>query len=241
MWSFQPEIFDYLKGVADKYGLRRYVRFGSHVDRAHWDDAEMRWHVYTAAGQEYVAQFLISGAGGLHIPLIPDIEGVDEFGGAAFHSAQWDHSVDITGKRVAVIGTGASAIQIVPEIVDDVAELQVYQRTPPWVMPRPNNAFPDWMRNMFTNVPGTRALMRAGIYWVHEVVGFAMTQQPRLLKIGELLGKWNIRRSVKDRELRRKLTPDYRAGCKRILNSDTYYRGIAEPQDPGDHRGASSG
>jgi cation diffusion facilitator CzcD-associated flavoprotein CzcO len=230
MWSFQPEIFDYLKGVADKYGLRRYVHFNSHVDRAHWDDAELRWHVFTDAGKEYVAQFLISGAGGLHIPLIPDIKGRNEFRGAAFHSAQWDHACDITGKRVAVIGTGASAIQLVPEIVSDVAELQVYQRTPPWVMPRPNNAFPEWTRQLFSNVPGTRAAMRAGIYWLHEIVGFAMTQQPRLLKIGELLGKWNIRRSVKDRELRRKLTPSYRAGCKRILNSDTYYRGIADPK-----------
>lgn len=230
MWSYQPEIFDYLKGVADKYGLRRHVRFGSCVDRAHWDDEEKCWHVFTTTGQEYVAQFLVSGAGGLHIPSIPDIEGIDTFEGATFHSAQWDHSVDITGKRVAVIGTGASAIQIVPEIVGDVAELQVYQRTPPWVMPRVNNAFPEWMRDMFSNVPGTRALMRAAIYWLHESVGFAMTKQPRLLKIGDLLGRWNIRRSVKDRELRRKLTPNYRAGCKRILNSNNYYRGIADPK-----------
>ncbi|MCK5753907.1 MAG: NAD(P)/FAD-dependent oxidoreductase, partial [Mycobacterium sp.] len=138
--------------------------------------------------------------------------------------------VDITGKRVAVIGTGASAIQIVPEIVKDVAGLQLYQRTPAWVMPRPNNPIPEGMQRMFANVPGTRAAMRAGIYWIHEAVGFAMTKQPRLLKLGELMGKWNIRRSIKDRELRRKLTPDYRAGCKRILNSDTYYRGIADPK-----------
>jgi len=233
MWSFQPEIFDYLKGVTEKYGLRRYVRFGSRVDRAHWDDEEQSWHVFTDTGQEYVAQFLVSGAGGLHIPLIPDIEGIDEFrdaGGDMFHSAQWDHGVDITGKRVAVIGTGASAIQIVPEIVGDVAELQLYQRTPAWVMPRPNNAFPEWTRRMFATVPGTRALMRASIYWIHEAVGFAMTRQPRLLKLGELMGRWNIRRSVKDAELRRKLTPNYRAGCKRILNSDTYYGGIANPR-----------
>ncbi|MCT7659139.1 flavin-containing monooxygenase [Mycobacterium deserti] len=230
MWSFQPEIFDYLKGVTEKYGLRRYIRFGSHVDRAHWDDDEMRWHVFTQDGREFVAQFVISGAGGLHIPLIPEIAGFDEFTGATFHSAQWDHSVDITGKRVAVIGTGASAIQIVPEIVEDVAALQLYQRTPAWVMPRPNNPIPERAQRLFANVPGTRAAMRAGIYWIHETVGFAMTKQPRLLKIGELLGKWNIRRSIKDRELRRKLTPDYRAGCKRILNSDTYYVGIANPK-----------
>lgn len=230
MWSFQPEIFDYLKGVADKHQLRRNVRFGTQVDRAHWDETERRWHIFDTDGQEYIAQFLVSGAGGLHIPSIPDVPGSDQFAGATFHSAQWDHSVDITGKRVAIIGTGASAIQIVPAIIDQVAQLQLYQRTPAWVMPRPNNGFPQWMRTMFSTVPGARALMRAGIYWIHEGVGFAMTQQPRLLKIVELLGKWNINRSIKDPELRRKLTPDYVAGCKRILNSDTYYRGIANPK-----------
>src|SRR3954463_4274053 len=117
MWSFQPEIQEYLLGVTAKHGLRRHIRFGAHVDRAHWDDAEQRWHVFTKDGREFVAQFLISGAGGLHIPLVPDIEGIDDYvaaGGAAFHSAQWDHAVDLGGKRVAVIGTGASAIQIVP-------------------------------------------------------------------------------------------------------------------------------
>ncbi|UXA09988.1 NAD(P)/FAD-dependent oxidoreductase [Mycobacterium sp. SMC-8] len=233
MWSFQPEIQDYLLGVTAKYGLRRYIEFGAHVDRAVWDDDEMRWHVYTKDGREFVAQFLVSGAGGLHIPLIPEFDGYDDYlaaGRIAFHSAQWDHDVDITGKKVAVIGTGASAIQIVPEIVKDVGELQLYQRTPAWVMPRPNNPIPERLQRVFSNVPGTRAAMRAGIYWLHEAVGFAMTKQPRLLKLGEMAGKWNIRRSVKDRELRRKLTPDYRAGCKRILNSDTYYRGIADPK-----------
>ncbi len=230
MWSFQPEIQDYLLGVTRKYGLRRYIHFGAHVDRAVWDDEELRWHVFTTGGAEYVAQFLISGAGGLHIPSIPEFEGLDEFGGAAFHSARWDHDVDLTGKRVAVIGTGASAIQIVPEIVRDVAELQLYQRTPAWVMPRPNNPIPPALRRIFSYVPGTRAALRAGIYWAHEGVGFAMTKAPRLLKIGELLGKWNIRRHINDPQLRRKLTPDYRAGCKRILNSDTYYRGIADPR-----------
>ena len=229
MWSFQPEIQDYLLGVTAKYGLRRYIHFGTHVVQARWADDEMRWHVFSDTGQEYIAQFLVSGAGGLHIPQIPEIEGRDEFAGVAFHSAQWDHNVDIRGKRVAVIGTGASAIQIVPAIAEDVAELQLYQRTPAWVMPRPNNAFPQWVRRTFSYVPGTRAAMRAAIYWIHEGVGFAMTQQPRLLKIGELMGRYNINRSIKDPELRRKLTPNYRAGCKRILNSDTYYRGIANP------------
>jgi len=230
MWSFQPEILDYLKGIADKHGLRRYIRFGAHVDRAHWDDTECRWHVYTKDGQEYVAQFLISGAGALHIPSIPDIDGLADFGGAAFHSAQWDHTVDLTGKRVAIVGTGASAIQIVPEIVSQVGQLQLYQRSAAWVLPRSNNAIPTWLRGAFATVPGARALVRNGIYWIQEALGFAMTQRPELLTIGELAGKWNIRRQVRDRELRRRLTPKYRLGCKRVLFSDTYFRAIAEPK-----------
>ena len=149
---------------------------------AQWDDTEYRWHVFTDSGQEYVAQFLISGAGALHIPRLPDIEGLTEFQGPAFHSAQWDHSVDLTGKRVAVIGTGASAIQIVPGIIGEVAELQLYQRTPPWVVPRPNEPFPRWLKTAFANVPGLRLGVRTGIYWFLEGLGYAMTKRPSLLR-----------------------------------------------------------
>lgn len=233
LFSYQDEIFDYLKGVADKYGLRRYVLFGSHVERAHWDDDDYRWHVFTADGREFVAQFLISGAGALHIPSIPEFEGLDLFrnaGGAAFHSAQWDHGVDLTDKQVAVIGTGASAIQIVPEIVEQVAGLQLYQRTPPWVVMRTNNALPPRLRRALTAVPGLRWALRAGIYGLQEALAVGMTRWPGLLRIGEVLGRWNIRRSVKDPELRRKLTPRYRLGCKRILNSSTYYPAVANPK-----------
>ncbi|MGZ4584843.1 MAG: flavin-containing monooxygenase [Mycobacterium sp.] len=230
LFSYQGEIFDYLKGVTDKYGLRRYIAFNSLVDRAHWDDTECRWHVFTADGREFVAQFLISCVGALHIPSIPDFEGRDQFAGPAFHSAEWDHSVDLTGKRVAVIGTGASAIQIVPEIVDTVSELQLYQRTPPWVVPRTNDELPPRLRRALENIPGLRLALRAGIYGLQEALAFGMTAHPAILKIGELLGMWNIRRSVKDRELRRKLTPRYRIGCKRILNSSTYYDAVANPK-----------
>lgn len=233
LFSFQDEIWDYLKGVTDKYGLRRYIVFNSLVDRAHWDDTEYRWHIFTADGQEYVAQFLISGAGALHIPSVPEIEGRDEYvaaGGTAFHSAEWDHSADLTGKRVAVIGTGASAIQIVPEIIDDVAELQLYQRTPPWVVPRTNEELPGDLRRALENVPGLRLLLRNAIYWGQEALAYGMTKRPGALKAVEALAKWNIRRSVKDKELRRKLTPTYRIGCKRILNSSTYYAAVANPK-----------
>ncbi|SON62664.1 Baeyer-Villiger monooxygenase [Mycobacterium simulans] len=232
-FSYQPEIWDYLKGVTEKYGLRRYIEFNSLVDRAYWDDDEYRWHVFTADGREYVAQFLVSGAGALHIPSFPDIEGRNEFadaGGRAFHSAEWDHSVDLTGKRVAIIGTGASAIQIVPEIVGKVAELQLYQRTPPWVVPRSNPEIPRPLRAAMETIPGLRALVRLVIYWAQEALAFGMTKRPNALKFIEAYCKWNIWRSVRDRELRRKLTPKYRIGCKRILNSSTYYGAVADPK-----------
>jgi cation diffusion facilitator CzcD-associated flavoprotein CzcO len=229
-FSYQPEIWDYLKGVTEKYGLRRHIEFSSLVDRAHWAEDEHRWHVFTTDGREYVGQFLISGAGAQHIPSVPDIEGRDEFHGPAFHSAEWDHSVDLTGKRVAVIGTGASAIQIVPEIIGKVAELQLYQRTPPWVVPRSNPEIPAAVRRAMQNVPGLRALVRLAIYWSQEALAFGMTKRPNALKILEAWANYNIRRSVKDRELRRKLTPRYRIGCKRILNSSTYYGAVADPK-----------
>jgi cation diffusion facilitator CzcD-associated flavoprotein CzcO len=231
LFSYWDEILDYLKGVTDKYGLRRYIVFNSLVDRAHWDDSEYCWHVFTVDGREYVAQFLISGAGALHIPSIPDFEGRDEFAGAAFHSAEWDHSVGLTGKRVAVIGTGASAIQIVPEIVDRVEQLQLYQRTPPWVVPRTNGKLPRTVRRAFENIPGLRFALRTGIYWALEIgLAYGMTKQPNALKAVEALGKWNIRHHVRDPELRRKLTPTYRAGCKRILYSHNYYAAVANPK-----------
>jgi cation diffusion facilitator CzcD-associated flavoprotein CzcO len=231
LFSPQGEILDYLKGVADKYGLRRYIRFGSHVDYAHWDDDEYRWHVRTASGHEYVAQFLISGVGALHIPKLPDIDGMDEYAGAAFHSAQWDHSVDLTGKRVAVIGTGASAIQIVPNIIDRVFQVHLYQRTPPWVVPVPSSPVPTVAHRAFSMIPGLRLGLRWIIYWSLETVGYAMTRHPALLRAIEVIGKWNIWRHVRDKQLRRKLTPRYRAGCKRILYSgNNYYRSVAHPK-----------
>lgn len=232
LFSPQPEIFDYLKGVTDKYGLRRHIRFGERVERAHWDDGEYRWHVFTDSGREYVAQFVISGAGGLHIPRLPEIEGIEQFEGAMFHSAQWDHSVELAGKKVAVIGTGASAIQIVPELVRnaDVAQVQLYQRTPPWVVPRPNAPFPRALLKAFATVPGLRLAVRWGIYWWLKGLGYAMTKRPSLLRAVELVAKWNIRRNVRDKELRRRLTPSYRAGCKRILYSPNYYQAVADPR-----------
>jgi cation diffusion facilitator CzcD-associated flavoprotein CzcO len=230
VFSYQPDILGYLKGVADKYGLRCSIRFNSHVERAHWDDAEYRWHVFTSSGEEYVAQFLISGAGALHIPSLPDLAGVGDFEGPAFHTAEWDHSVDLTGKRVAVIGTGASAIQVVPELVRIAAQVQLYQRTPAWIKPRINFVFPTAVKRAFAFVPGVRAALRAATYWTLDARAFALAKHPQLLRVAELIYKLNMGRYISDPKLRAKLTPSYRAGCKRILISDNFYQAVADPK-----------
>jgi len=232
LWPPQSEIQEYLLGVVRKYKLRRNIKFGCTVTRAWWDDQAMEWHVQTTDGEEFVAQFVVSGAGALHIPSIPEFDGLGEFTGTKFHSAEWDHSVDLRAS-VAVIGTGASAIQIVPSIIDDVAELKLFQRTPPWVMPWSNWKVPEGVKRMFARFPITQKAFRAGIFWAHEYVGYAMSRRPELLKIAEMLGKWNIRRSVKDPVLRRKLTPNFSFGCKRVLKGGKkkgidYYGALAE-------------
>ena len=230
VFSYQPEILDYLSGVTDKYGLRRHIRFNSHVKRAHWDDAEYRWHVFTESGQEYVAHFLISGAGALHIPSLPDIPGLDEFVGPTFHTAQWDHSVDLNGKRVAVIGTGASAIQVVPELVKIAEQVQLYQRTAAWIKPRINFTFPAAVRRAFENVPGLRAALRTATFWALDYRAIALAKWPPLMTFPKWVFLANMRRYVKDPELRDKLTPRYRPGCKRILISDNFYQAVANPK-----------
>ena len=185
------------------------------MDRAHWDDDENRWHVFTADGREYVAQFLIWGAGALHIPSMPDIEGRDEFAGAAFHSAEWDHSVDLTGKRVAVIGTGASAIQMFPRSSGrspNFSSTNALRRG--WCRartPRSRRRCAGPWRTCPACVPWSGW----AIYWSQEALAIGMTKRPNLLKFIESYCKYNIRRAVKDKELRRKLIPNYRIGCKR--------------------------
>lgn len=230
LWSYQPEIFDYLKEVAAKYDLYRHTTFNCRVTRAYWDEDEYRWHAFGEDGQEYIAQFLISGIGALHIPSIPDFEGLDEFKGAAFHSAEWDHSVDLKGKKVAVIGTGASAIQLVPEIVDEVAELKLFQRTPAWVFPRTNVDISPKVQRALAVIPGLRRLLRAQMYFGAEGGAVVMNRFPALLKAGDWFGRRFIRSQVSSPELAEKLTPKYRVGCKRVLGSNTYYKAIDNPK-----------
>jgi cation diffusion facilitator CzcD-associated flavoprotein CzcO len=236
LWPPQLEIQAYLQGVAGKYRLKRNIRFGCEVERAWWDDRAMEWHVRTKYGLEFISQFLISGTGALHIPSVPDFKGLSDFKGAKFHSAEWNHDIDLTGKCVAIIGTGASAIQIVPAIVDQVANLKLFQRTPAWVMPWSNWEIPGSVKWAFAHVPGLQYAFRELWFWVHEaMVGYPMSKHPGFLKIAEWLGRWNIRRSVKDPTLRAKLTPSYSVGCKRILKGGKkpgtdYYGALTDPK-----------
>jgi cation diffusion facilitator CzcD-associated flavoprotein CzcO len=222
-FSPQPEIFDYHKGVADKYRLRGKIRFGTEITGAHWDSGSRRWTVTTKTGDEFIAQFLVSGVGGLHIPHIPKLPGIGTFQGRTWHSAQWNHDYDLVGKRVAVVGTGASAIQFVPQIAPDVAELTLFQRTPPWIMPKPDHPMPGWSRKLFKHVPGVQRFYRNALYWFLEVRAIGFNGHPALMEAGEAIAKRHVSKHVKDPELLRKVTPDYTMGCKRVLLSNDYY------------------
>ncbi|HVV13911.1 NAD(P)/FAD-dependent oxidoreductase [Amycolatopsis sp.] len=226
-FSPQPEIWDYLRGVAKKYDLYRFIRFGQEMTGARWDSDEHRWHVATRGGDEFAGRHLVNGVGALHLPQIPDLKGIENFEGEKFHSAQWNHDYDLRGKRVAVVGTGASAIQFVPAIAPDVERLTLFQRTPPWVMPKPDHAMPEWSRNLFDKVPGVQRAYRSLLYWTLEARAVGFNGHPSVMKIGQLLAKSNIDRSISDPELRAKLTPDYVMGCKRVLISNDYYPALA--------------
>jgi cation diffusion facilitator CzcD-associated flavoprotein CzcO len=226
-FSPQSEIQDYLRSTAEKYRVKDKCLFGTEVTRAQWDADAERWLVDTTNGS-FSANLLVSAVGALCEPHLPDIAGIDTFRGTIFHSARWDHAADLKGKRVALIGTGASAIQIGPAIIDDVAHLDVYQRTAPWVMPRRDRAYTKVERFAFKNVPFAQRLMREAIYWGREafVLGFAF--QPQVLLAAQKLAKGNIDKAISDPGLRAKVTPNFQMGCKRILISNDWYPMLAQ-------------
>lgn len=226
-FSPQPEIQAYLRKVAEDEGVRPRVRFDCPVQEAAWDTEAERWRIQTPEG-EWVSRVLINAGGGLSSPSIPDIEGAETFAGAMFHSAEWDHEHDLTGERVAVIGTGASAIQFVPQIQPDVAELHLYQRTPPWIMPRRARPITTVERAVYRRFPAVQLAMRSGIYWAREAFALPMLRV-RLAPIVRKLALAHIHKQVKDPVLRAKLIPDYLPGCKRILISNDYFPALAQP------------
>lgn len=228
MFARQGEIWAYLRACSEKHGLGPHLRFGADVTSARWNEDLQKWAVSTRDGRSFTARVLISAMGGLSNPVIPDLKGKSSFQGVQFHSAQWRHDVDLTGKRIAVIGTGASAIQFVPQIQKLAGRVDLYQRTPPWIVPKPDRAISAVERRLFKRFPALQNLYRKAIYWTLESRILGFTVDPRLMKLFELVARAHIRRKVKDPILRRKLTPDYTIGCKRILISDDYYPALTQ-------------
>jgi cation diffusion facilitator CzcD-associated flavoprotein CzcO len=228
LFARQPEIRAYLEDVTDRYGLRDRIRFGVTVTGAEWDGAA--WLVQTAGGETVRARAVIWATGPLHEPSIPEIEGLESFGGTVFHSAHWDHSHDLSGRRVAVIGTGASAIQFVPQIAKDVEHLTLFQRTAPWILPKPDRPIPAWLRRVYAVAPVLQKLQRALIYGRNEaLVGGFMN--PARMKVVEAVARRYLDRKFADRpDLKAKVTPNFTIGCKRILLSNDYYPALKRPE-----------
>jgi cation diffusion facilitator CzcD-associated flavoprotein CzcO len=222
-----PEIREYLDNTAEKYGVLPFIRFGHEVQQAAWNDDAQRWDVETNRGR-MTAEVLVSAAGALSEPSVPDIPGLDSFEGHAFHSADWDHEHDLAGKRVAVVGTGASAIQFVPQIQPLVSKLYVFQRTPPWIIPRLDHEITKPEHFLLRWIPFAEAFVRLAIYVMLEVrvLGF---RRPAIMRLFANVAKWHLKRQVPDPQLREKLTPDYVIGCKRILIADDYYPALSQP------------
>jgi cation diffusion facilitator CzcD-associated flavoprotein CzcO len=224
----QPELYDYLRDCADRFGVRPYIRFHHELLGARWDENLRRWHIETSQG-EYTAQVLVTGSGYLSDPVVPDIKGLSGFQGKVFHSSTWDHDYDLTGKRVAVIGTGASALQFVPKIQPQVGRLDIYQRTPAWIGPKndkPNGRFRQWL---FRNVPGYQKFRRGYNQRGREILSFIFARPAMAEKTVQGMMVKHLNKSVPDPELRARLTPDFTVGCKRMLFSNTYYPAIQQP------------
>lgn len=228
--SYSPggEIWDYLRAVAREFNILPHVRFNHQITQAEWNDAAQCWRLRTSEG-EFTADIVIGALGPLSVPMVPDLPGIESFKGRTFHSQQWDHNYDLNGKRVAVVGTGASAIQFVPRIQPEVAELHLYQRTPPWVMPRSDRKISRFEHLLFKYVPFAQKLVRAAVYALLEVRVLGFVQAQWVMKPAERLARAHIRRQVRDPELRKKLTPDYRIGCKRVLLANNYYPALTRP------------
>lgn len=226
-YSRQPDIHAYLERVIDEYGIGPHIRYGREVTTATFDQG--RWRVETAGGESFEADVFVPAVGQLSTPALPAIPGLDRFEGPSFHSARWDHGVELAGRRVAVIGTGASAIQFVPRLQERVAKLTVFQRTAPHIIAKNDTAYTAWQQRLFRLVPATQRFGRLRIFLLAEYATYAMTRRPILAKLIEARSAQLRRRYLKDPQLRRKLEPDFPLGCKRILFTNEYLPAIAQP------------
>jgi cation diffusion facilitator CzcD-associated flavoprotein CzcO len=226
-YSGQADILAYIDEVAGRFGLREKIRTGVEVTAATYDDDGATWRVDLSTGETLEADFLVSAVGQLSRPVIPRIPGADTFAGPAFHSAQWDHSVDLTGKRVAVLGTGASAIQFVPGIQPVAGHVTVFQRSAPYVVPKADRAYTRTHHRLFAWLPRTQLLGRNLTWFLSEQLNKSLTGTNPMKRLLELSWRAHLRRQVRDPELRAKLRPDYPIGCKRLLFSNDWYPALA--------------
>ncbi|MCC5863658.1 MAG: NAD(P)/FAD-dependent oxidoreductase [Wenzhouxiangella sp.] len=252
-WSSQfaprTEIQSYLEEAARKRGLMPHIRLNTAVQKAAWNDERQYWQLKDQDGRVYTGDLLIPALGGLSRPKFPNIPGLGDFAGAVIHSQQWPDDLDLKGKRVAVIGCGASAIQFVPRIQPDVAQLDLYQRTPQWILPKPDGPIPDWKQKLYRAFPPARLLTRLGLYLLLESRLPAFNRYPALSWLHRRMARNYLARQVRDPELRRKLRPDYAMGCKRVLMSNDFYPAltrenvsvITDPIEQIDATGVTSG
>jgi cation diffusion facilitator CzcD-associated flavoprotein CzcO len=227
-FSPQQEIWDYLRHVVASYGLAGHIRYGSEVTAASFNEASGTWHVVVNGGQTFRARALVAGAGALHKPNIPNLPGLETFEGTTFHSAQWRHDHELTRRKVAVVGTGASAIQFVPAIQPEVERLTLFQRSAAWVTPKPDRAISVKEREFYARHPWAQRALRSAVYWLLELRGTGFALTPKAMTFIEKGARRHLERQVADPELRDKLAPDYQIGCKRILLSNNYYPSLTQ-------------
>ncbi|MDR3461838.1 MAG: NAD(P)/FAD-dependent oxidoreductase [Beijerinckiaceae bacterium] len=233
-WSqkFAPgrEIWEYLEHCKRKYGLERFISYGAEVQSARFDDGTGLWTVHLASGERITARFLVAAQGALTLPNTPDIPGLESFEGPVMHTARWNPQFDARGKRIAVIGNAASGVQAIPQLAQQAAHVYVFQRTPNWVFPRGSAPISAATQAIYRWVPGAMRLKRLAIYLEHEMRYFALKNpRGRMAKFVRKLAKDHLEKSISDPELRRKLTPDYEFGCKRMLISDDYFPALTRP------------
>jgi cation diffusion facilitator CzcD-associated flavoprotein CzcO len=228
-FSAQPEIERYLQHTANRYGVVDRIAFEAALESARWDADRSVWSIETSRGT-LTADILISGGGGLSEPSLPDLTGLDTFTGTTFHSAQWDHGHDLTGRRVAIVGTGASTIQFLPHVQKSAGHVTLFQRTPPWVFPHRNRPTRRLERMAFRTLPWTQRFSRSRNYWTGELLlGTMLIRNSPMLKRLERLAQRFLAKQVRDPDLRAKLTPTYTPGCKRLLQSNDYYPALQRP------------
>jgi cation diffusion facilitator CzcD-associated flavoprotein CzcO len=227
VYAEQPEIQDYLERVSAEQGVTRRVQFDTEVIESRWVEADGLWHVDTTQGP-YTARVVISGTGPLHEPRLPDWPGIETFEGTIFHTARWNHDHDLGGERVAVVGTGSSAIQLVPKIQPEVGRLTLFQRTAPWVLPKLDFKVPKFEKALFRRAPRVQRFWRNTLYGFFEGVQF-LQRHPKAMRQVQKIGMRHLKQQVKNPELRRVLTPNFTLGCKRILMSNTYYEALQQP------------